>query len=383
MYDETLLRLMRTMRGLTGNMAYPTAATEQVRWFLTHATLPDNGLLPWARQMGWDVMNDKPLGNPAETGYEWPRPWLLWSNCYNSSAGQKPGADDPPDCSCYGIVPEESKRFAEALLKYRSESKDPRTDVRQIGFDLRTWAAAYSHTRDNRFLDAVEKTLSRLDQPEVLSAMMPPTARLSAAIDGYGASLQLPEPLAGKLRAFAAREDDRFCGLSHDLKGRGGFFWPRQTAAGDTSADPVTPLWDPHRARHTTAAVGLMCVARSENGGSPRLQSLIVGAAEAYLQALPGENEDAWPLTAGQVISLELAAWRATADRRFIDRAREISLWAVRAFYDGRPLPKASLKSEHYENVTGADTLATALLEVDLSIMHITAVPHPANTLDR
>ena len=44
---------------------------------------------------------------------------------------------------------------------------------------------------------------------------------------------------------------------------------------------------------------------------------------------------------------------------------------------------RASLKSEHYEAITGADTLALALLELHLNILHITAARCPPNTIDR
>ena len=38
---------------------------------------------------------------------------------------------------------------------------------------------------------------------------------------------------------------------------------------------------------------------------------------------------------------------------------------------------------QHYETITGADTLALALVELHLSILHITAVRCPPNTIDR
>jgi hypothetical protein len=144
-----------------------------------------------------------------------------------------------------------------------------------------------------------------------------------------------------------------------------------------------TPLWDPKAARHTTAAVGMMCVARAENGANPCLRRLVIEAAKVYLESSPPQDQDLWPLTVGQVISLEMAAWRATADRVYFDRAHELGRWAVQAFWGDQKLPRASLKSEHYENLTGADTLAASLLELHLSILHITAVPLPNNTTDR
>ena len=47
------------------------------------------------------------------------------------------------------------------------------------------------------------------------------------------------------------------------------------------------------------------------------------------------------------------------------------------------PFPAAGVKSRHYETITGADTLALALIELHLQVLHITAVRCPPNTIDR
>jgi hypothetical protein len=55
----------------------------------------------------------------------------------------------------------------------------------------------------------------------------------------------------------------------------------------------------------------------------------------------------------------------------------------LKHFFDKGPLPRASLKSNHYEAITGADTLALGLVELHLHILAITAVRYPSNTIDR
>jgi len=129
--------------------------------------------------------------------------------------------------------------------------------------------------------------------------------------------------------------------------------------------------------------VGMMCVSRYENTGKVAYRTLIVAAADAYLDSLPGAQTDAWPLTFGQAISLELAAFRITARQEYHTRAFKLGEIAVEQFFAGSPLPRASLKSDHYESVTGADALALALAELHLSVLHITAVRTPPNTVDR
>ena len=60
-----------------------------------------------------------------------------------------------------------------------------------------------------------------------------------------------------------------------------------------------------------------------------------------------------------------------------------LSELSSKAEVDDGSLPRASLKTGHYETITGADTLALALVELHLHILHITAVRCPSNTIDR
>jgi hypothetical protein len=85
----------------------------------------------------------------------------------------------------------------------------------------------------------------------------------------------------------------------------------------------------------------------------------------------------------GHAISLELAAWRHTARREYFARARELGDLAVQRFWQNGPLPSASTQRSHYESISGADTLALALTDLHLQILHITAVRCPPNTADR
>ena len=51
-------------------------------------------------------------------------------------------------------------------------------------------------------------------------------------------------------------------------------------------------------------------------------------------------------------------------------------------FWQDKPLPRASMHTGHYETITGADSLALALLELHAAI-HDVAARIPANTIDR
>ena len=192
----------------------------------------------------------------------------------------------------------------------------------------------------------------------------------------------MPDPLATRLSDFATREDKVFCSLSHDLKGKKGFAEELELATGK-SAGQFTSLWQAEIGRHTTASMAMMCVSRYENTGYAGYRDLIADAADLYLHALPPEDVDLWPMTLGHVISLELSAFRATTRGDYHLWAYELGLYAIKNFWGDSPLPKASLKTDHYESITGAGTLALALEDLWVSTAHVNGVLVPSNTINR
>jgi hypothetical protein len=192
----------------------------------------------------------------------------------------------------------------------------------------------------------------------------------------------VPDPLASRLREFASREDALFLSLPHDLKKSGGFIAALNNASGKPSGK-TTSLWNAREGRNTTAQVGMLCVSRYDNTGKVSYRDLILAAADAYLNSQPSNDEDAWPMTFGHAVSLQVAAWRHSAKPAYLESARTIADIAIEKFWGTNALPKASFKTDHYETITGADTLALALVELHLHILHITAVRCPPNTIDR
>jgi hypothetical protein len=55
---------------------------------------------------------------------------------------------------------------------------------------------------------------------------------------------------------------------------------------------------------------------------------------------------------------------------------------AVDLYWQDNPLPRASLKTGHYETITGCDSLALALLEVHAATKGLT-ISLPSNSIDR
>jgi hypothetical protein len=263
------------------------------------------------------------------------------------------------------LAPEGSQQYALSLLE--KSKATPLNLPRQAGFALRTWAVAYAHTKNEGFLDGIEALLQRFEGNRPpgtgqVEGSASTASSLSMAIDCDGAAHLVPEPLASRLRAFA--EDDVF----HNLTNSGGF---------------ITRLWRPRDGAYTTAQVAMMCVSRYDNTGRLGHRSLLLAAADAYLDSMPAEGDDVWPGTLGHAISLQVAAWRHSARPIYMERARKFADFAIERFFGTNALPRASLKSEHYESITGGDTLVLALAELHLHVLHITAVRCPPNTIDR
>lgn len=370
---QNLLRLLYFLSEMSNDNRYAQAADEELKWLLDAAPPLDSGISPWGEGMSWNVMKDEVAFASETPRYHFSRPWMLWDRCFE-------------------LAPKRSKRDAMTLWHRRADSPAA-AGHRNTGYLIRCWADAFAHSADQEFLRAIGATLTEECEPMERSREStaqggsdPPHRSafhsLSLAIDCDGAARKTPEPLRSRLTALAAQIDAAFCALPHELSAKQGFVSEFTTAAGD-SPPRRTSLWNPADGRYTTAGVGVMCVSRYTNTGNVAYRDLIVAAANAYLDSLPGEGVDAWPLAFGQAITLELAAFRITADRRYHERAFQLGQIAVERFFGDRPLPRASLNSEHYESTTGGDTLALALAELHLSTRTITAVRTPANTIDR
>jgi hypothetical protein len=327
-HDENLLRLLSTLSDLSTKPHYRAAADGELKWFVEN----------------------------AESGAtEQFRPWMLWDRCFE-------------------LAPDVSRQIMVKLAQ--PEIAAGAAVQREAGFKIRALAIAYAQTKDEQFIRAI---IRWLDHNETnASRVFTP----SLAIDCDGAAQRVPEPLASRLRVVAAAQDGLFCSRPQNVRASGGLAIGGPGTSAETSPR-LTPRWKARGGGYTTAQVGMMCVSRYDNTGNVGYRDLLFAAADAYLDSLPADNDDAWPGTFGHAISLEIAAWRHSADWKYMERARKLGDIAVERFWGTNALPRASLKTDHYESITGADTLALALLELHLQILHITAVRCPANTIDR
>jgi len=65
----------------------------------------------------------------------------------------------------------------------------------------------------------------------------------------------------------------------------------------------------------------------------------------------------------GNAIWHMMCAYKLSGDQRFKQRATEFADLSIKTFItDGCPLPRASSVNDHYEAITGADTMMMSLL---------------------
>lgn len=391
--DENFLRVLYTLSEITGEPRYGRAADEEIDWLLRHTLSPETDLLAWGEHLFWDPMADQAHSEHEIPVHEFSRPWVLWD-------------------SAYRLAPEHAKRFALGL--WRHQIADPATGAfdrhapywkhgptdgldfpRHGGFYIGTWAEAYAHTSDETFLKAIEAVLGRFERKRhAKTGFIPWRGRdrfadtrqtLSLAVDCAAAAERVPAPLAARLKSFVDREDEIFLGLPHDPKSKGfAYRIDRETGECGGWGAPTTAAsaWDLAYGDTSPASTAMICVERYVQTTKGKYRDLVVAAADGYLASEPAAEADIWPQAYGHVISLELTAFRWTGKDAYLERARAAARRAVEVFWQDKALPRASTKTEHYETITGADTLALALLDLHALTRHL-AVRVPANTIDR
>ncbi len=189
-------------------------------------------------------------------------------------------------------------------------------------------------------------------------------------LDTYTASGMVPDPLRSRLRRFAATEDRL---VLTDLRRRFG---------GKEGAWTLPPTWQAGYASGVTADWAMFALARYKQVGKTEFRELLIAIADAYLDALPDEDADVWPMSFAHVICAQVAAHRFTKEAVYLEQAARFARLAVEVFWQDRPLPRASFKTDHYETITGSDSLALALLEVHVALNNL-RVSVPPNTIDR
>ncbi len=362
--DQNLLRILYTLSEITGEPRYASAADEELSWFFGHALSPATSLLPWGEHLSWDVVYDRPISGGDEMMHEFARPWVLWDRSF-------------------ALAPEASRKFALGLWEHQIANHktggfdrhapyfehgpvDGKDFPRHAGFYISTWCYAWKDSKDETFLRAIETLVARFERKRVqkdgsLAATIGP-------LDCETAAAMVPEALARRLRTFAAKEDE--------------LLLPELRKQVDARGPTAPPRWSTGYSASTLASSAMFCLARFEQTQNVAYRELLVAIADSYRGSRPEEDLDVWPMAFGQAISTQVAAHRLTGRKDFLDEAQRLARWAAEIFWQDSPLPRASMKTGHYETITGGDSLALALLEVHAAI-HGLGWRIPSNTIDR
>ncbi len=372
MLDQNLFRVFYTLGELTGDPRYARAADEELAWFFKNAMSPKTSLLPWGEHLCWDVMLDVPISGGEEPMHEFARPWVLWDRCFALA----PAASQQFALGLWEhqIANQQTGGFDRHAPYFEHRPADGKDFPRHAGFYVATWAGAWKHTTNAVFLKAIETLLGRFERKRVQKDGSP--AATIGPLDCEFAATLVPEPLAARLRAFAAKEDEL---LLPELRRQVDTHAPSKPG---TRPAPNPPKWQVGYGTSTLAGQAMFCLARHEQTTNAAYRDLVVAIADAYLRSRPEEDVDAWPMTFAHAISAEVAAWRFTQRPVYREQAREFAQMAVDMFWQDNPLPRASMKTGHYETITGADSLALALLEVHAALGGLTN-RIPSNTIDR
>ena len=405
MLDQNLLRVFYTLSEITGDARYAKVADEELTWFFNHTMSPKTSLLPWGEHLSWDVVHDVPISGGEEMMHEFARPWVLWDRCFalapeasmkfalglweHQIANHKTGGFDR-HAPYFEHGPVDGKDFARHgafyigtwcyAWKYREKAGEPGNASPLTpsvsppsgkgvgGTGEGSVEASVSNSDTNHvFLRAIEAILARFERKRVQKDGS--LATTLGPLDLEIAAAMVPEPLASRLRGFAAKEDEL---ILADIE--------KQFAGGTNVYTP--PKWQNGYSAGTLSSTAMFCLGRYEQTGKAAYRDLLVNIAGRYLGSRPDEDVDAWPQSFAHVISAQVAAHRLTKDAAFLEQARQFAGMAVDVFWQDNPLPRASKQTGHYEAITGADSLALALLEVHAATSGLTN-RIPSNTIDR
>jgi len=366
--DQNLLRVLYTLSELTGDKKYAQTADAELKWFFNHAQSPATSLMAWGEHLSWDVMKDKAISGGTARMHEFARPWVLWDRSY-------------------ALAPEACKRFALGIWNHqianhktggfdrhadydKSKPVDGKDFARHAGFYIHTWAYAYKHTKDEIFLKAIEVLLNRFDKIRGFDKEGNKVATIGP-LDVHTASTLVPDPLSTKLRKFAEREDELILKAMKEK--------PNQRGLLPAS---IKATWKAGYSSGVTASRAMFYLARYDQVRRSEYRDLLIQIADAYVNTRPAEDVDVWPMSFGHVISTQVAAYRFTKKKVYLDEACRFAQMAIDVYWQDNPLPRSGMKTGHYETISGADTLALALLDVHAAVNGI-ETPIPQNTIDR
>ena len=243
---------------------------------------------------------------------------------------------------------------------------------RHGGFYIAAWAEAYKRTKNPVFIKAIDTLVAHFERHRSrLSGIIPavssggiawPLSNISLAIDLWDGAEKVPAKPGEKMRACASRTDEVFLKLKHDLTRDGKGF------LGNVEFDTLKPTdrgGYSGRLNGGDAGVANVCMLRYRQVKLDGYRTVIIQAAAPYVTGDIDLTHAVTPGAFGGVIWLMLNASELTGEQQYLERADYFAQQAVELFLsDGSALPKANTKYDHYEAITGGDSLMMALLRL-------------------
>lgn len=389
--DVALYRILHALSEITGEPKYGAEADQALGYFFLHGQSPATGLMAWGEHLYWDFEHEKCQGidRSHEVGGEWP----FWDRCYRLA---------PEACWNFALgqwdhqVADKATGDFSRHAQYSRHGPQRGSDFpRYAGQMIVNWADAHARPENARrerrpeLIEAITCLVRRME-----SNMEQTTAKVLPALAGAdyvwpSSNLELARclwkaagmiesthgALAERMRALALRQDENFLRAPHQITSGGGFAVTLHTETGQPRSramnKPFTSSWSSGYGYSAHAAPANLCDERRQQlvGSHPaladRFRALVIAAAGQYLTAEPDRGELQKPDAFADVIDLLLNAAALTGERKYLDRADHFGRVGCELFLgDGRPLPKATNRHEHYETITGGPDFMWSLLEL-------------------
>lgn len=398
--DVGLYRILYALADLTGERGYAREADRALQYFFAQAQSPVTGLMAWGEHLYWDFEHERCQGNDRshEVGGEWP----FWDQCYRLA---------PEACWAFALgqwdhqVADKATGDFSRHAQYSRHGPQRGADFpRYAGQMILNWADAFARpenaARERRpeLVEAINCLVRRMENnleqtaAKVLPALAGadyvwPTSNLELARCLWKAAPLIEAAntaLAGRMRTLALRQDENFLRAPHQVAAGGGFAVTLHTETGQPRSramnKPFTSLWSSGYGYSAHAAPANLCEERrrqlvdSHPAIAVRYRPLIVAAAEQYLAAQPNRGELQKPDAFSDVIQLLLNAAELTRERKYLDRADHFARIGRELFLgDGRPLPKATNRHDHYETITGGPDFMWSLLELHQALSPVSS----------
>jgi hypothetical protein len=398
--DQNMYRVLYSLSAITGDDKYKVAADAALATFLRVAPSPVTKLLAWGEHLCWDIKSDKPNSNDGHLTHEPKRPTILFEKLYDLNSEVM--IDYCDGLWEHQIHDHNTGNFSRHAQYHKHKTSSNYDFPKEGGYFIADWSRAFEKTGESRFLDYIDvladrylmkmnsnaKNLIAFDSVRGFADL---SASISLAIDCHASAMRItPGPVRNKLLRLAQGFDEGVQSLPHRIKDAG---FVQYVSLKDFTLYPhkenrgYSFTWNMKYGRKTTAMLGVLFYSRyrqlEDGKRKASYRKTVLQVADKYLSSEPSIDDRPWPVELGIVTCLQLAAHELTGKQVYLNRAKHFADLGIEFYWpNDSPLPKADPDSNHYENITRADTLAYALLRI-VAIENSLSADIPISNIDR